>query len=131
MSFSRRQRRMETSGRTCWNSRVPSSETKSKAAKVVVAGKAFGCGSSREVAVSALKGTFSANPTCTEGITDIIAGAGVQAVIAKSFAFSYGRVFLAGTIQAPHHHTACHLTPLRAEWLILCPMPRRSWVTHS
>ncbi|KAK4497301.1 hypothetical protein PRZ48_011751 [Zasmidium cellare] len=41
--------------------------------RVVVAGHAFGVGSSRETAVSALK------------------GAGVQAVIAKSFAFIYGR----------------------------------------
>lgn len=41
--------------------------------KIVVAGNAFGVGSSRECAVSALK------------------GAGVQAVIAKSFAFIYGR----------------------------------------
>jgi 3-isopropylmalate dehydratase small subunit len=40
---------------------------------VVVAGKAFGVGSSRENAVTALQGT------------------GVQAVIAKSFAFIYGR----------------------------------------
>lgn len=41
--------------------------------RVVVGGKGFGCGSSREQAVSAL------------------VGAGVQAVIAKSFAFIYGR----------------------------------------
>ncbi|KAJ9609219.1 hypothetical protein H2200_006991 [Cladophialophora chaetospira] len=41
--------------------------------QVVVAGHAFGVGSSREVAVSALKGV------------------GVQAVIARSFAFIYGR----------------------------------------
>ena len=41
--------------------------------RVVVAGKAMGVGSSREVAVSALK------------------GAGVQAVIARSFAFIYSR----------------------------------------
>lgn len=41
--------------------------------QVVVAGKAFGVGSSRESAVSALK------------------GAGVQAVIARSFAFIYSR----------------------------------------
>ncbi|KAK5168966.1 uncharacterized protein LTR77_006275 [Saxophila tyrrhenica] len=41
--------------------------------RVVVAGKAFGVGSSRESAVSALK------------------GAGVQAVIARSFAFIYSR----------------------------------------
>lgn len=41
--------------------------------RIVVAGKAFGVGSSRECAVSALK------------------GAGVQAVIARSFAFIYGR----------------------------------------
>ncbi|KIW73234.1 hypothetical protein PV04_01368 [Phialophora macrospora] len=41
--------------------------------RVVVAGHAFGVGSSREVAVSALKGV------------------GVQAVIARSFAFIYGR----------------------------------------
>ena len=41
--------------------------------KVVVAGAAFGCGSSREEAVRALKGL------------------GVRAVIAKSFAFIYGR----------------------------------------
>lgn len=41
--------------------------------RVVVAGHAFGVGSSRENAVSALK------------------GAGVQAVIARSFAFIYGR----------------------------------------
>ena len=40
---------------------------------VVVAGSAFGCGSSRENAVSALLGT------------------GVIAVVAKSFAFIYGR----------------------------------------
>jgi 3-isopropylmalate dehydratase small subunit len=40
---------------------------------IVVAGKAFGVGSSRENAVSALKGT------------------GVQCVIARSFAFIYGR----------------------------------------
>lgn len=40
---------------------------------IVVAGEAFGCGSSREDAVFALK------------------GAGVQCVIAKSFAFIYGR----------------------------------------
>ncbi|KIX06230.1 uncharacterized protein Z518_04205 [Rhinocladiella mackenziei CBS 650.93] len=43
--------------------------------QVVVAGHAFGVGSSREVAVSALK---------DEGV-------GVQAVIARSFAFIYGR----------------------------------------
>ncbi|KAK5046836.1 hypothetical protein LTR84_007190 [Exophiala bonariae] len=41
--------------------------------QIVVAGHAFGVGSSREVAVSALK------------------GAGVKAVIARSFAFIYGR----------------------------------------
>ncbi|KAK4905945.1 hypothetical protein LTR49_024831 [Elasticomyces elasticus] len=41
--------------------------------RVVVGGRAFGCGSSRECAVSALKGV------------------GVQAVIAKSFAFIFGR----------------------------------------
>ncbi|KAJ9620752.1 hypothetical protein H2204_012162 [Knufia peltigerae] len=41
--------------------------------QIVVAGHAFGVGSSREVAVSALKGV------------------GVQAVIARSFAFIYGR----------------------------------------
>ncbi len=41
--------------------------------QVVIGGKAFGVGSSREVAVSALK------------------GAGVQAVIARSFAFIYSR----------------------------------------
>ena len=40
---------------------------------IVVAGKAFGCGSSRENAVSALL------------------GCGIQAVIAKSFGFIYGR----------------------------------------
>ena len=40
---------------------------------IVVAGEAFGCGSSRENAVTALQ------------------GAGVQCVIAKSFAFIYGR----------------------------------------
>jgi 3-isopropylmalate dehydratase small subunit len=40
---------------------------------IVVAGQAFGCGSSREIAVSALL------------------GCGIQAVIAKSFAFIYGR----------------------------------------
>jgi 3-isopropylmalate dehydratase small subunit len=40
---------------------------------IVVAGEAFGCGSSRENAVNALLGT------------------GVQCVIAKSFAFIYGR----------------------------------------
>lgn len=42
-------------------------------ANIVVAGAAFGCGSSREVAVTALQG-------CK-----------IQAVIAKSFAFIYGR----------------------------------------
>lgn len=41
--------------------------------RIVVGGNAFGVGSSRETAVSALK------------------GAGVQAVIARSFAFIYGR----------------------------------------
>ncbi|KIW15364.1 hypothetical protein PV08_05410 [Exophiala spinifera] len=41
--------------------------------QIVVAGRAFGVGSSREVAVSALKGV------------------GVQAVVARSFAFIYGR----------------------------------------
>ena len=41
--------------------------------KVVVAGEAFGCGSSRENAVTALQGV------------------GVQCVIARSFAFIYGR----------------------------------------
>ncbi|KAI1325847.1 aconitase iron-sulfur domain-containing protein [Xylariaceae sp. FL0255] len=40
---------------------------------IVVAGKAFGCGSSRDVAVTALQ------------------GAGVRCVIARSFAFIYGR----------------------------------------
>lgn len=46
---------------------------KEEGMNVVVAGKAFGVGSSRENAVTALQGT------------------GVQAVIAKSFAFIYGR----------------------------------------
>lgn len=40
---------------------------------IVVAGRGFGCGSSREQAVTALQGT------------------GVQCVIAQSFAFIYGR----------------------------------------
>ena len=46
---------------------------KEEGMNVVVAGKAFGVGSSRENAVTALQGT------------------GIQAVIAKSFAFIYGR----------------------------------------
>jgi len=46
---------------------------KGEGMNIVVAGKAFGVGSSRENAVTALQGT------------------GIQAVIAKSFAFIYGR----------------------------------------
>ena len=60
---------------------------------IIVAGDAFGCGSSRENAVSALLGV------------------GVQCVIAKSFAFIYGRNqpnlgLLGIVIQDPQFYTA-------------------------
>jgi 3-isopropylmalate dehydratase small subunit len=61
--------------------------------KIIVAGEAFGCGSSRENAVTAL------------------IGAGVECVIAKSFAYIYGRNqpnlgLLGITITDPEFHEA-------------------------
>ena len=58
--------------------------------QIVVAGKAFGVGSSREEAVRALMGKgFDAPPKRYH--TNKNAGLGVKAVIAKSFAFIYSR----------------------------------------
>jgi 3-isopropylmalate dehydratase small subunit len=64
--------------------------------RVVVGGKAFGCGSSREQAVRALKG-MAACPTPPFLLFKVVTdswhgiGLGVQAVIARSFSFIYGR----------------------------------------
>lgn len=64
----------EEYGQHCLKHTFP--EFRGRAARgqnIVVAGKAFGCGSSRECAVNAL------------------IGAGIKCVIARSFAFIYGR----------------------------------------
>lgn len=58
--------------------------------RVVVAGNAFGVGSSRETAVSALKGILLVHRVLSAR-TKLRTGIGVQAVIARSFAFIYGR----------------------------------------
>ena len=57
--------------------------------KIVVAGKAFGVGSSREEAVRALKGMSIARDRNSS--FDKVTGLGIQAVIARSFAFIYSR----------------------------------------
>lgn len=62
---------------------------------IVVAGKGFGCGSSREQAVMALLGKSLARATSTESnlviLIEYFPGCGVQCVIARSFAFIFQR----------------------------------------
>ncbi|KAE8361504.1 hypothetical protein BDV27DRAFT_147772 [Aspergillus caelatus] len=55
--------------------------------QVVVAGHAFGCGSSREVAVSTLKDKLPS----TDGLRNLKLGVGIEAVIARSFAFIFNK----------------------------------------
>ena len=58
----------------------------------MVAGDAFGCGSSREQAVLALLGMFFRPPLALlPEIADKRSGCGVTCVIAKSFSFIFGR----------------------------------------
>lgn len=59
--------------------------------QIIVAGKAFGVGSSREEAVRALKGKYSSGQNVTNHCLTLPPGLGVKAVIAKSYAFIYGR----------------------------------------
>jgi 3-isopropylmalate dehydratase small subunit len=58
---------------------------------IVVAGEAFGCGSSRQEAVQALIGFFPKEPMFNAVHLTVTIGIGVQCVIAKSFAFIYSR----------------------------------------
>ena len=70
-------------------------------ATIVVAGEAFGCGSSREEAVKALKQVGAGGECCccsgasiltlSHVLLLLLLQSGVEAVIAKSFAFIYAR----------------------------------------
>ncbi|KAJ3460268.1 hypothetical protein MRS44_011135 [Fusarium solani] len=58
---------------------------------IVVAGEAFGCGSSRQEAVQALIGFSPKEPMFNAVHLTVTIGIGVRCVIAKSFAFIYSR----------------------------------------